>query len=168
MKATKVRMDSIFRREAIQARAVKAAGPLCIALISFFAGALFHARIVHPQAVEANSGHVFELMIYHTLPGKVPALESVFQDVSKLQAKHGLKAVGYWVPNGNDPAWENTFVYLVVHPSRQAAETNWSALHSDPAFQPYFKAAAPLIQQVDGNYKVDEIYMRPTGYSGMQ
>jgi NIPSNAP len=144
------------------------AGPAWVALISFIAGALFHALMAHPQAVEADSDHTFELMIYHTLPGKAPALESVFRDVSKLQAKHGLKAVGYWVPNENDPPWENTFVYLLVHPSRQVAEANWNALHADPAFQPYFKAAAPLIQQVDGNYKVDEIYMRPADYSDMK
>jgi hypothetical protein len=142
----------------------------CIALISFFAGMLFHARMTHsdPDVVEANSDHVFELMIYHALPGKTPDLESIFHDVSKLQARHGLKAVGYWVPRGNDPAWENTFVYLLIHPSRQAAETNWNALHSDPAFLPYRNAAAPLIQQVNGVYKVDEVYMQPTLYSDMQ
>jgi len=104
-------------------------------------------------------------MIYHALPGKAPALESIFRDVSKLQAKHGLNAVGYWVPKDDDPAWKNTFVYLLVHTDHQSAETNWKALHADPAFQPYFKAAAPLIQEVNGDYRVDEVYMRPTAYS---
>lgn len=98
----------------------------------------------------------------------MPALESVFRDVSVLQAKHGLKVVGYWVPSGNEPAWDNTFAYLIEHPSRKAAEANWSALHADPAFQPYFKTAAPLIQHAEGNYKVDEVYMRPTEYSAMK
>jgi hypothetical protein len=163
LKTNRIWTDSVFYR-----RAIKAAGPACFALIAFFAGALFHAHIAHPQVAEADSDHIFELMIYHTLPGKAQALESVFHDVSKLQAKHGLKAVGYWVPNGNDPAWENTFVYMVVHPSRQVAEANWNALHADPEFQPYFKAAAPLIQQVDGDYKVDEIYMRPAAYSDVK
>jgi hypothetical protein len=163
LKENKVRIDPGFCL-----RAIRAAGPVGIALISFCAGMLFHAYVNRPERVEAASDHVFELMIYHTLPGKVPALESVFHDVSALQAKHGLNAVGYWVPTGNDPAWENTFVYLVVHPSRQAAEANWDALHADPAFQPYFKAAAPLIQHADGNYKVDEVYMRPTNYSAMK
>jgi NIPSNAP len=145
-----------------------AAAPACIALLSFFAGMLFHARMSPPEIVEAASDHVFELMIYHALPGKATALESIFRDVSKLQAKHNLHAVGYWVPDGNDPAWKDTFVYLVVHADRQAAEANWNALHADPAFQPYFKAAAPLIQQVDGNYKVDEVFMHPTGYSALK
>ncbi len=107
-------------------------------------------------------------MIYHTLPGKAPALESVFHDVSQLQAMHGLRALGYWAPTGDDPAWKDTFVYLVVHSNRQAAEVNWSALHTDPAFEPYFKAAAPLIQQANGDYKVDEVYMRPADYSALK
>jgi hypothetical protein len=38
-------------------------------------------------------------------------------------------------------------------------------LHADPTFQPYFKAAAPLIQRINGDYRVDEVYMRPTDYS---
>lgn len=136
-------------------------------LISFLAGAL-HERVTHPDIARADSNHTFELMIYHTLPGKAPALESVFQGVSALQTKHGLNVIGYWVPNGDDPAWKDTFVYLIDHASKETAESNWSALHGDPAFKPYFTAAAPLILQVDGDYKVDEIFMRPTGYSNLK
>ena len=106
-------------------------------------------------------------MIYHTLPGKVPALESIFRDVSKLQAKYNLNVIGYWVPN-EDPAWKDTFVYLVAHPSRKAAQANWHALHSDPEFLPYRKSAEPLIEQVSGDFKVDEVYMRPTDFSALK
>ena len=153
---------------ALWRRAIRTATLICIALISFSAGALFHARMAHPAVVKADSHHVFELMIYHTLPRKAPALESVFREASKLQRRHGLNVVGYWVPTGNDHMWDNTFVYLVVHTSRESAEANWNALHTDPAFQPYFTAAAPLIQQDNGNYKVDEVYMRPTDDSDLK
>jgi hypothetical protein len=163
LKAGRVWIDSFTCRGAI-----RAASPVCVALIAFFAGMLFHARLTYSQRVEASSGHIFELMIYHTFPGETANLESVFRDVSKLQAKHGLHAVGYWVSNGNDPAWQNTFVYLLAHSDRKSAEANWNALHADPVFQPYFKAAAPLIQRTDGNYRVDEVYMRPTDYSAMK
>ncbi len=158
-----MRVDSVFCR-----RVVKVAGPACIALMSFVAGVAFHSWVSCGDRVEAASDHVFQLMIYHTLPGKAPALESIFRDVSKLQAKHGLNAVGNWVPEENDPVWENTFVYLLDHPSREAAEANWNALHADPEFQPYFKAAAPLIQQANGIYQVDLVYMRPTDYSALK
>jgi hypothetical protein len=126
------------------------------ALLSFMAGSLFAARLARIQAVRADHNRVFELMIYHTTPGKVPALEGIFRDVAKLQAKHNLRVVGYWVPN-EDPAWENTFVYLVVHPTRKEAEENWRALHADHGFLPYRKAAEPLIEKVNGDYNVDEV-----------
>ena len=64
------------------------------ALLSFAAGSLLTARLMHLNQVRADSNRVFQLMVYHTLPGKVPALESIFRDVSKLQAKHDLNVVG--------------------------------------------------------------------------
>jgi hypothetical protein len=138
------------------------------ALVSFVAGVLFTGRLAHLAEVEADSDRVFELLIYHTVPDKVTALESIFRDVAKLQTKHNLNVIGYWVPN-DDPAWKDTFVYLVVHPSRKAAEANWHALHADPEFPQYRKSAEALIQKADdGQFKVDEIYMRPTDYSAMK
>jgi hypothetical protein len=140
---------------------------LGIALLSFAAGLLISARFLQPTKVRADSNRIFELMLYHTKPGKVPELESIFRDVSKLQATHNLTTVGYWVPT-EDPAWKDTFVYLVAHPSMEEAKKNWDALHSDPTFLPYRKAAAPLIEQVNGAYRVDEVFMRPSEYSAMK
>ena len=138
-----------------------------IALVSFAAGALLTAVLTPLTNVRADSDRVFELMIYHAVPGKGPALESVFRDASKIMAKHGINVVGYWVPN-EDPAWSDTFVYVVAHPSRDEAEKNWRALHTAPEFQPYIELAKPLIQKPEGKYKVDEVYMRPTDFSAMK
>ncbi len=137
------------------------------ALAAFAAGSLLTSQLAHLEAVRAESNRVYELMIYHTVPGKVPELESIFRDVSEQQTKYGLNVVGYWVPN-EDPAWKNTFVYVVVHPSREKAEANWRALHADPKFLPYRKAAEPLIEKVNGEFNVDEVYMRPTDYSALK
>jgi hypothetical protein len=138
-----------------------------ISLVSFAAGSLITARLMLVNQVRADSNRVFELMVYHTVPDKVPALESIFRDVSKLQAKHDLYVVGYWVPI-DDPAWANTFIYLVAHSGQEEAKRNWDALHADPAFPEYRKWAAQLIEKVNEEYKVDEVYMRPTDYSTMK
>jgi hypothetical protein len=137
------------------------------ALLSFASGSLLTARLMHRNHVRADSNRVFQLMVYHTLPGKVPELESIFRDVSKLQAQHGQNVVGYWVPY-DDPAWANTFVYLVAHPSQEEAKKNWDALHADPAFPQYRQLAAPLIERDDKGYRVDEVFMHPTDYSAMK
>lgn len=137
------------------------------AFFSFLAGVLFNSHVIHPKPVEAAGDRVFELMIYHTIPGKASALESIFRDSYKLQAEYGLDVIGYWVPN-DDPAWNDTFIYLIAHPSRAEADAHWKAFHADPAFPSLRAAAAPLIQQVNGNYKVDEIFMRPSDFSRMK
>jgi hypothetical protein len=135
--------------------------------ISFATGSLITARLAHANEVRADTNRVFELRIYHSVPGKGPTLESLFRDASKIMVKHGINVVGYWVPN-DDPAWNDTFIYLVAHPSRDEAKKNWDALHADPEFQPYIESAKPLIQKAGEHYKVDEVYMRPTDFSPMR
>lgn len=137
------------------------------ALVCFAAGSLLTQRLTRPAPVRADNNRVFELMIYHTLPGKEPALESVFRDVAKLQAKHDLSVIGYWVPQ-DVPGWENTFIYLVAQPSREEAQQHWKALHADTAFPPYRQEAGELIEKAGDEYRVDEVYMRPTEYSAMK
>ncbi|MGA8670066.1 MAG: NIPSNAP family protein [Terracidiphilus sp.] len=135
-----------------------------IALFSFVAGSLMTARWVHVTQVRAESNRVFEMHIYHTVPGKAPALESRFRDTtSKLLAKHDLKIVGYWVPE-ETPDWDNTFIFIVAHSSREEAKKNWDAMRADPEFQEVIKS-----EQANKTVeKIDVVYMRPTDFSPMK
>jgi hypothetical protein len=135
-----------------------------IALISFAAGSLVTVRLAHLSQVRADSDRVFELRIYHTVPGKEPALESRFRDTtSKLLAKHDLKVVGYWVPE-DAPAWDNTFIFMVAHANREEAKKNWAAFAADPGFQEVIKS-----EQAEKTVeKIDVTYMRPTDFSPMK
>ncbi|HWY55722.1 MAG TPA: NIPSNAP family protein [Terriglobales bacterium] len=134
-----------------------------LALISFAAGSLITARLAHVSQVRADSNRVFELRVYHTLPGKVPTLESRFRDTtSKLLAKHDLNVAGYWVPE--DAPWDNTFIFMVAHSSREEAKKNWDAFRADPEFQEVLKT-----EQANKTVeKIDETYMRPTDFSAMR
>jgi len=134
-----------------------------IALVSFAAGSLITARLAHISQVRADSDRVFELRVYHAVPGKVPALESRFRDTtSKLLAKHDLSVVGYWVPE--DAPWDNTFVFMVAHPGRVEAKKNWDALWADPGFQEVVKSEQinKLVETTDATY------MHPTDFSSMK
>jgi len=135
-----------------------------IALLSFAAGSLIAAHWMHVNAVRADSNRVFELRVYHAVPGKLPALESRFRDtLSKLLAKHDLKVVGYWVPE-DAPAWDNTFIFLVAHSSREEAKKNWDAFRADAEFQEVLKS-----EQANKTVeKIDSTYMRPTDFSPMK
>jgi hypothetical protein len=135
-----------------------------LALLSFTAGSFITACLAHIHAVRADSNHVFELRVYHTLPGKVPALESRFRDTaSKLLVKHDLKVVGYWVPEGTSD-WDNTFIFIVDHSDREKAKKSWDAMIADPEFQGMIKS-----EQTDKLVeRVDRTYMRPTDFSPMK
>jgi hypothetical protein len=138
---------------------------LCaIALLTFAVGSLMTVRLAHMDEVKADSNRVFELRIYHTVPGKLPELESRFRDIySKLLAKHHLQVVGYWVPEGAAD-WDNTFVYLVAHSNREEAKKNWDAMLADPEVQAAIKSEETnkLVE------KIDRIYMRPADFSPMK
>ncbi len=137
-----------------------------IAMVSIGAGSLITARLAHINQVRADSNRVFEMHVYHTVPGKVPALESQFRDrQSKLLAKHDLKIVGYWVPEGT-PDWDNTFIFIVAHSSREEAKKNWDAMRADPDFQELIREnSEPASKLVE---KVYVTYMRPTDFSPMK
>jgi hypothetical protein len=135
-----------------------------IALVSFAAGAFLTLRLAHINRVMADSNRVFEVRVYHAVPGKLPALVSRFRDTtSKLLAKHNLKVVGYWIPVGA-PAWENTFVVVLAYSSREEANRNWAAFVADPEFHAVIKSeqANKLVE------KEDSTYMRPMDFSPMK
>jgi hypothetical protein len=138
-----------------------------VAFFSFAAGSLATAYMTHVKQVRADSNHVFELMIYHTIPGKANELEELFRGDSKLMTRHGINVVGFWVPN-EDPNWKDTFVYVVDFPTREEAKKRWAELHADPATQPYVEPAKLIIEKVNEKYHVDEIYMRPSDFSAMK
>jgi NIPSNAP len=157
-------MQDVFDKLLKSVRYLKGWTVCGIALVSFAAGSLLTARLAHVNEVRADGNRVFELRIYHAVPGKVAALEARFRDTaSKLLAKHVLKAVGYWVPE-DAPAWDNTFVYILAHPSREEATKNWDAMRADPAFQAMAKSeqTEKLVERVDSTY------MHPTDFSPMK
>jgi hypothetical protein len=133
------------------------------ALLSFAAGSFLTTSFMHLHQVRADSNRVFELNVYHAVPGKVPKLEERFRSASKLLAQHNLDVIGYWVP-GDDGAFPNTFIYMVASPSREEMQKNWDEFHADPAFQEYVKSehAEKLIE------KVDSTFMRPADYSALR
>jgi len=64
---------------------------------------------------------VYELRIYHAYEGKLDDLLRRFREhTTKLFEKHGIKNVAYWTPT-DEPLKGKTLVYILAHPSREAA-----------------------------------------------
>ncbi len=133
--------------------------------LSFAAGSLLTARFMAAPKVEAAGNKVYELRVYHTLPGRLPALLSRFRDHTvSIFNRHDMKSVGYWVPQ-DAPLKDNELIYVLAHPSREAAAKNWDAFRTDPEWQKVSKAS-----EADGKIveKVDSTYMDATDFSAIK
>jgi hypothetical protein len=109
-----------------------------------------------------SSIDVFELRVYHAAEGKLPDLLARFRDhTDKLFAKHGLKSVAYWTPV-DDPQKNNTLIYILQHPSREAAMANWKAFQDDPDWK---SVKAKSEENGPLTVKIDSTYMAYTDFS---
>lgn len=118
---------------------------------------IFTALFAH-----ADSGTVFELRTYTTFEGKLPALHKRFTNHTlKLFEKHGMRNVGYWVPQDAERS-TNTLIYIVSHKSREAAALSWRAFSSDPEWQ---KVNSESIKDGEIVKRVESVFMDATEYS---
>jgi len=100
---------------------------------------------------------VYELRVYHAAPGKLGELLARFRDHTiKLFDRHGLKSVAYWTPV-DEPQKSNTLVYILQHPSREAAAANWKSFQDDPEWKSVKEKSevnGKLTEKVDSTYLV--------------
>src|ERR1035437_7030610 len=99
-------------------------------LISFVCGALLMLGVTTIGQSQAQSpNHVYELRMYHTVPGRLDALQKRFREHTiSIFDKHDMKSVGYWVPQDTP----ELLIYILEHPSRDAGTKNWAAFMADP------------------------------------
>ena len=110
----------------------------------------------------AESDAVYELRVYHCYEGKLPDLLRRFREhTTKIFEKHGMKNVAYWTPT-DEPQKSNTLIYILAHPSREAAATNWKAFSADAEWQAVQKASEANGKIVE---KVDSTFMALTDFS---
>lgn len=116
-------------------------------------------------APPAAATRVFELRTYTSPPGKLPALHARFAGhTMALFARHGMTNVGYWTPQ-DSARRGNTLVYLLAHPSRQAARDSWAAFGADPEWQRVRAASeanGPIVE------RVESVFLDPTDFSPMK
>jgi len=98
---------------------------------------------------------VYELRIYHVVPGKMENLVARFRDhTMKLFADHGIKSVAYWTAL-DEPVKSSTFFYILEHPSRELAAANWKAFQDDPEWKSV-KAKSEengkLVEKIDSTF----------------
>jgi hypothetical protein len=102
-----------------------------------------------------TSTAVYELRVYHTYEGKLDDLLRRFREhTMQLFEKHGIKNVAYWTPT-DEPLKGKTLIYIIAHPSRDAAAANWQAFRDDPEWQSVrdkSEANGKIVEKVDSTY----------------
>jgi hypothetical protein len=152
---------------AVNRRTLLQAIPATAALFSSFSSAALAASAMPASEVETSGAEqestaVYELRVYHAAAGKLPELLARFRDHTvKLFQEHGMESVAYWTPL-DEPEKNQTLIYILRHPSREAAAANWKAFGDDPNWQSVRDKSEANGKLVD---KVDSTYMALTDFS---
>ncbi|MEO8621409.1 MAG: NIPSNAP family protein [bacterium] len=142
--------------------------------VAFFAGAIgggfavnalpAHAAspVSAPTLPAHNADRVFEIRTYTVAPGQLPLLNRRFRDNTvRIFARHGMESVGYWTPLDSATS-QTTLVYVIAHPSREAARKAWSEFSADPEWVQVRKASEAEGLKV---LKAESMFVAPTDYS---
>ncbi|HEY3972005.1 MAG TPA: NIPSNAP family protein [Candidatus Sulfotelmatobacter sp.] len=110
----------------------------------------------------SSAATVYELRVYHANEGKLDDLLKRFREhTTRLFEKHGMRNVAYWTPL-DEPLKGKTLIYVLAHPSREAAASNWKAFGDDAEWQKVRDQSEVNGKLVD---KVDSTYMALTDFS---
>ncbi len=124
------------------------------ATAALFSPALWATPQTGKSETTQSSG-IFELRVYHAAPGKLPDLLARFREHTiKIFEQHGIESVAYWIPL-DEPEKSNTLIYILRHPSREAADANWKSFRDDPNWQSVrdkSEANGKLVEKVDSTF----------------
>ena len=109
---------------------------------------------------------VYELRTYTCNEGKLEALKTRFRDHTiTIFNRHGMESIGYWIPQDGEKS-KTTLIYILAHPSREAAAKNWKEFAADPEWK---KVAAE--SEVNGKILAkppESMFMDPADFSKLK
>jgi len=106
---------------------------------------------------------IYEMRIYEAIPGKLPALNERFANITMgYFEKYDIKVVGFWT---DEIGTSNRLTYILAFEDAGQRERAWTNFRADQE-----RAAAFAETEREGPLvaKVINTIMRPTGYSPMQ
>ena len=136
-----------------------------ILLATAFSAGIVTGRGSRPEEHATSQPRVFELRTYTSPAGQLSALHTRFREhTMTLFERHGMTSIGYWTPQ-DSARHDNTLVYLLAYPSRQAARDAWAAFNADPEWQRVRAASEANGRIVE---KVESVFLDPTDFSPMK
>ena len=107
---------------------------------------------------------IYELRVYHTVPGRLPALVKRFDTITVgLFEKHGIKQVGFWnVVIGES---NTDLVYMLQFESLADRERKFAAFAADPEWieaRAKTEADGPIVASITNTI------LTPTSFSALK
>ena len=107
---------------------------------------------------------LYELRVYHCLPGRLPALLRRFETATiQLFEKHGFRQVGYWTVSIGES--NQDLIYILQWESLAEREKCFAAFQADPEW-----IEARRMSEEDGPMvaSISNSIMTPTAFSAMR
>ncbi|MCG3159583.1 MAG: hypothetical protein JMDDDDMK_00577 [Acidobacteria bacterium] len=118
---------------------------------------------IAPSPSLVKDSRCFEIRTYVAAPGKLEELHARFRNhTMKLFKKHGMEVVGFWGPTDKEKGSENTLVYVLAFPSREARAKAWITFGTDPEWQ---KARSESEKNGKLTEKIESVILGATDYS---
>jgi NIPSNAP protein len=107
---------------------------------------------------------IYELRIYRTLPGRMPALLQRFESRTlAIWERMGIRPIGFWRTSIGASHLE--LVYILAWTSLAEREERWDAFMADPEWREVLAASeldGPIVANVANSF------MTPTSFSALQ
>ena len=106
---------------------------------------------------------IYELRIYRTLPGRMPALLKRFETATlRIWEKHGIRQAGFWTTVIGES--NNDLTYLLAWESLAEREKRWAAFMADPEW-----ISARSVSEKDGPIvaNISSSILQPTAFSSV-
>jgi len=106
---------------------------------------------------------IYELRIYDTVPGKLPALNDRFANITMgYFEKYGISVVGFWT---DEVGVSNRLTYMLAFDDMAHRDQVWAAFRAD---QERLRAFAETEREGPLLARVQNTILRPTSYSPLQ
>jgi len=107
---------------------------------------------------------IYELRIYQSNPGRLPALLNRFENVvMAIWKRHGFRQVGFWTADVGSPS--QALYYLLAWESWDEREQKFGSFRADPEWIEKFSETekdGPLINSVSNSI------LKPTSFSSIK
>ncbi len=104
---------------------------------------------------------IYELRIYRTLPGRLPALLNRFETHTlRIWDRLGIRQAGFWTTLVGESNADLT--YLLAWESLAEREQKWGAFTADPEWQ---RVRAETEKDAPINANVSNQFLSPTAFS---